>query len=110
MSNNEDKNKVTYTKDMLIKQVARKCNFRIDQVKEIYNLIEEEVFEVLSTTTPDTDVSVRMFEGYTIDSTFVPEKTKVNNLTGKPMTTASKIKPKVTITRNYCDKLTENMK
>ena len=103
------KEKVTYTKDMLIKQVARKFgNHTVDDVKEIYNAIEDEVFNSLSRATPDADISVRLFEGIVIDSSFVPEKTKMNNLTGESILTSSKIKPKATITRNYCEKLTRS--
>ena len=95
----------TYTKDMLIKQVARKSKLTIEQVKEAVYLLEDEVFEVLSTTSEDKDVSVRLFEGITIDATFVPGKTKVNNLTGKEIEVAGKIKPKANITRYYVSNL-----
>ena len=105
------KEKVTYTKDMLIKQVARKFgNHTVEDVREIYHALEDELFKVLSSATSDTDVSVRLFEGIVIDSSFVPEKKKVNNLTGETIVTTSKIKPKANITRNYCEKLTGHIK
>lgn len=125
--NGQDKMKNTYTKEMLIKSIAEKCgkklsNIRIDKedklrsgeeisiVRAIYNILEESIADILSSANSNTDVSIRLFEGITIDSKFIPEKTKVNNLTGKVITSASKIKPKANITRNYRNKLTLNNK
>ena len=126
--NIQDKVKNTYTKEMLVKSIAEKCgkklsNIRIDKepdklrsgeeisiVRAIYNILEESVAEILSSANSNTDVSIRLFEGITIDSTFIPEKTKLNNLTGKVIISASKIKPKANITRSYRNKLTANSK
>lgn len=102
----QEKNKITYTKDKLIKKIAENCNRDIHTVRTIYNMLENMMTELLSAATPNTDISIRLFEGITLDSTFVPEKTKINNLTGKVITATSKIKPKANITRNYRDKLT----
>lgn len=105
MKNNE-KTKTTYTKDMLVKKIAGETQLGLRTVKEVYSALEENIFEILSSTNQDTDVSIRLFEGIVIDGTFIPEKTKVNNLTGETILTSSKIKPKANITRNYCEKLT----
>ena len=128
MEKSKSKNKVknTYTKDMIIKSIAEKCgkklcNIRKDKdsdrlrsgeelgiVRAIYGMLEENICNILSSANLDTDVTIRLFEGISIDSTFIPEKTKINNLTGKVITSTSKIKPKANITRNYRDKLTSN--
>ena len=106
----QDKVKHTYTKDMLIRSISDVCHKDMGTVRSIYNALEDNVAKLLSSATSDTDVSVRLFEGITLDSTFVPEKTKVNNLTGKVITSTSKIKPKANITRSYRNKLTANNK
>ena len=95
----------TYTKDILIKNVARKSKLTIDEVKEAVHLLEDEIFEILSTTSESKDVSIRLFEGITIDATFVPSKVKINNLTGKEIEVPGKIKPKVNVTRYYVNSL-----
>lgn len=95
----------TYTKDMLIKQVARKSRLTIDEVKEAVHLLEDEVFEILSTTNEDKDVSIRLFDGITINAKYVPATVKVNNLTGKEIDIPGKIRPKVNITRYYVSNL-----
>ena len=108
--NTQDKVKHTYTKDMLIRNIADACHKDMSTVRIIYNALEENVANLLSSASSEADVSIRLFEGITLDSTFVPEKTKVNNLTGKVITSASKIKPKANITRNYRNKLTAHNK
>ena len=102
----QEKVKHTYTKDMLIRSIADTCRRDVSTVRNIYNALEENVAKLLSSASNEVDVSVRLFEGITLDSTFVPEKTKMNNLTGKVITSTSKIKPKANITRNYRNKLT----
>lgn len=107
---NQDKVKLTYTKEMLIKEIAKKSHKGLRVVKDVYETLESEIATLLSSANSDTDISLRLFEGITIDSTFIPEKTKVNNLTGETITTTSKIKPKAHITRNYREKLTNYSK
>lgn len=103
---NQEKTKVVYTKDMIIKCIADRCDKDLKTVRAIYNTLEKNIAEYLSSADLDKDISIRLFEGITIDSTFVPEKTKVNNLTGNVITSSSKIKPKANITRSYREKIT----
>ena len=103
---NQEKIKVVHTKDMIIKNISEECNKDKKIVRSIYNALENYITEHLSSADIDTDISIRLFEGITIDSEFIPEKTNVNNLTGKIITSKSKIRPKANITRNYREKLT----
>lgn len=102
----DSKVKTTYTKDMIIKRIAsaRAENPRV--VRDVYNALEEDIAKLLSCANENTDISIRLFEGITLDSTFIPEKEKLNNLTGETIMTLEKIKPKAHITRNYCEKIT----
>ena len=104
----EDNNKIktTYTKDMLIKRISKECGENPRVVRDIYNALEEDMARLLSCANEDVDISIRLFEGITLGSTFVPEKAKLNNLTGETIMTLEKIKPKAHITRNYCEKIT----
>ena len=106
----QDKVKKTYTKDMLIRDIALKCNKDINTVRTFYHTLEENITKLLSSANENTDITIRLFEGISIDSTFIPEKMKLNNLTGKVITSKSKIKPKANITRNYRNKLTDDNK
>ena len=74
-------------------------------IKDIYGILEDSIFNILSSVNKNNDVSVRLFEGITLDGNFVSEKTKKNNLTGEMSFVESKIKPKFNITRYYCEKL-----
>lgn len=106
MLKNNEKMKITYTKDMLIRKIMEEYGINLRTVRSVYDALEDNIFEILSSANLNNDISIRLFEGISIDSSFLPEKTKVNNLTGKTIVTSSKIKPKVNITRNYCEKLT----
>lgn len=106
----QDKTKVTYTKDMLIKRISNECHIDPKTVRKIYNALEDDIVDILSDANMDTDVVIRLFEGITLNSTFVPEENKINNLTGELITSKSKIRPKANITRYYRDKITNHNK
>lgn len=105
---NQEKIRRTYTKDMLVKKIVEESKKDVKTVRTVYNTLEGTIFEALSSADPDTDVSIKLFEGISLGSTFIPERTKVNNLTGETITASSKVKPKANITRNYCEKLTNH--
>jgi len=96
---------IKFTKENLIKDIAKQSNKNISDVKEIYNVLEKDIFDILSSTNENQDVSIRLFEGISLDGIYVPEKEKKNNLTGKTSLVESKIKPKFNITRSYREKL-----
>ena len=99
------KEKTTITKENLIKDVAKQTNNSITNVKSIYNALENTIFGKLSSVDVNRDVSIRLFEGISLDGIYLLEKTKKNNLTGEVNLVESKIKPKFNITRSYCEKL-----
>lgn len=99
------KNQIRFTKENLIKDIAKQTNNNISDVKEIYNALENLVFDILSSVNEDRDVDIRLFEGISLDGIYVPAKEKKNNLTGKTSLVESKIKPKFNITRSYVEKL-----
>ena len=93
----------TISKKKLIKSIR---NYHTKSViKNIHGLLEEIIFNSLSSVDKKQDVRIRLFEGVSLDGTYVSEKTKKNNLTGEVNLVESKIKPKFNITRSYCEKL-----
>ena len=101
---NDGNKKTVYTKAQIIKMVARRIRLRKSLVEDVFDGLEKEIFELLASA-DESGVSLRLFEGITLDSEFVPESEKVNNLTGNKITTLAKIKAKANITRHYCGKL-----
>ena len=77
-------------------------------IKDVYNLLENVIFDSLSSADEKHDVCIRLFEGISVDGVYVPEGMKKNNLTGKMGFVESKIKPRFNITRSYCEKLNDN--
>ena len=102
---NLEKNHVIITKDRMIKKISAKTGRSFDTIRRFYNALEDSLAEVLSSADENTDVTIKLCEGFTINSEFVPEKDKVNNLTGKLIKTKEKIKCKANVTKNYCNKL-----
>lgn len=99
------KNKIVYTKAKIIKMVAHRARIRKSLVKKIYLALEEEIMKLLAEANENDDILLRLFEGISIDSEFLPQKEKLNNLTGETIITQEKIKAKANITRYYCEKL-----
>ena len=98
---------IKFTKECLIKDIAKLTNNNVSNVKDIYNALEKNIFDILSSVNEDRDVCIRLFEGISLDGIYISEKTKKNNLTGKTSWVGSKIKPKFNITRSYCEKLND---
>ena len=76
-------------------------------IKNVYNILEDSIFESLSSVGKKQDVCIRLFEGVSLDGKYISEKTKKNNLTREVNFVESKIKPKFNITRSYCEKLND---
>lgn len=96
---------IKFTKENLIKNIAKQTNNNISDVKSMYNALENVIFDILSSVDERQDVSIRLFEGISLDGIYIPQKEKRNNLTGEASTVKSKIKPKFYITRSYREKL-----
>ena len=85
------------TKEMLIKGIAKESKINILDVKDCYNTLENIIFNMLSSVDEEQDVCIKLFEGISLEGTYVSEKTKKNNLTGEVNLVESKIKPKFNI-------------
>jgi nucleoid DNA-binding protein len=96
---------IRLTKETIVKEIAKQTNNNINDVKAMYNALEQIIFTALSSVDATEDINIRLFEGISLDGVYIPEKTKQNNLTGKVNLVESKIKPKFNITRSYCEKL-----
>ena len=95
----------TISKKKLIKSIRNSHTKSV--IKDVYGLLEEVIFSSLSSVDRKQDVCIRLFEGVSLDGTYISEKTKKNNLTGEIGFVEGKIKPKFNITRNYCEKLND---
>ena len=101
------KDKIKITKETLIRDIAKQTDKSIKDVRNIYNTLEKTIFDILSSVDINGDISIKLFEGISLDGIYISEKTKQNNLTGEISFVGSKVKPKFNITRSYCEKLNE---
>lgn len=99
------KEEVKITKDSLIRTIAKQTKKSVSSTKDFYNAFENVIFDMLSSVNEEQDICIKLFEGISLDGTYIEEKTKKNNLTGEVNLVPSKIKPKFNITRTYCEKL-----
>jgi hypothetical protein len=74
-------------------------------VENVYSNTESKIRETLSKANSEQDVTIRLFDGISLDSKFVPETQKINNLTGEMVVRTGRIKPKANISRRYAEKL-----
>lgn len=93
------------TKEDLIKAIADTSCVNISLVRIVYKALEDLIRDTLQDVNFDRDVSIKIFDGISIDGNYIPEKEKQNNLTGKVIKVASKIKLKSNITRYYSEKI-----
>ena len=101
------KENIKITKDDIIRSIAKQTNNYICDIKEIYDVLENDIFKLLSSANENNDVYIKLFDGVTLCGKFVEEKEKKNNFTGKVQLVSSKIKPKFNITKYYCEKLND---
>lgn len=91
------------SKKKLIKSIKNSHTKNV--VKDVYNMFEDVIFDTLSSVDKKQNICIRLFEGISLDGKYESEKTKMNNLTGEISLVGSRIKPKFSITRSYCEKL-----
>ena len=96
-----------YSKDDLTQIVADTSSVNVSVVKIVMKALEDVIMETLKGANFDKDVSIKLFDGFYIDSTYIPDKRKKNNLTGKLIDVSSKIKIKTRITRGYSGKINQ---
>ena len=100
---------IIITKAMLIKDIAKQTHMKVNDVKIMYNTLESTIFDKLSSTNVNNDISIRLFEGVTLDGIYTPETTQKNNLTGEVILIEGRIKPKFSTTRYYREKLNQSL-
>lgn len=79
--------------------------------KEIYEKIENTVFDILSDVKnyqKDSSVIIRLFEGISIEGIYKPERTDTFNFTGEEIVLKESIKVKPHISRRYNEKVNDD--
>lgn len=118
MHEQKKQNKV-YPKATLIRDVAERCFLSDNPVekmgvaramrltKAMYAALEERVDELLSCSSQDSDVTVKLFEGISIKSIYVPSVIHRSNIDGKAYLQKARIRLRSSFTREFKRKLTK---
>ncbi len=99
MKNDKDTQK--YQKDELIQDISENSCVNAPVVELVMEALEDVVISKLKTANFDKDVSIKLFNGFYIDGIYIPNRRQKNNLTGKVIDVASKIRVKPRVTRGY---------
>lgn len=82
-------------------------NLDISVINTVLDSVENTIFAIIKNTNYNEDVSIKLFDGLYINSTYSPSERRKNNLTGEIIDTKSKIKVKSKITRTYETKVNQ---
>jgi len=94
------------TKEKLIRKISRITGKDIFTVKKIHSALEDIIFDYASSVDENnTEVTVKLFEGISLNASYIPKQKRHNNLTGKDILVDSKTKTKFNITRHYSEKI-----
>ena len=108
----DSKNVVTkiVTKKEVIKSLAKDFDISVGLVGSIYNRLEDRIQMILASADDKTNVEIRLFNGVKLESKFIHQREKLDNLTGKMKIYDSKIKAKATFARRYIENLNRQSK
>ena len=105
MGSQNKKETVKVSRDKVIELVAKMEHTTTDNIGSVFDSIEEVMITALSGVNENRDVLVKLFNGISVRGTYLPERLKKNNLTGKIIKVASNIKLKPAITKTFSDKI-----
>ena len=93
---------MTVTQEELIKRIASKEDMEVATVRKIFKSAEDFIFDYLSSTTQSDSITIKLFDGLSLECKYIPEKIMH---TYDDITCKSKIWAKPKITRYYNRKL-----
>lgn len=82
---------------------------KISFFSNVLDTLAEVVYDYLRNVSETESIMIPLFEGMNITGSFIPEKNKVNNLTGETIITSKKVQPTVKFTRTCIDKLSRDL-
>lgn len=94
------------TQEELYKKIAAKGDVDETTVRNIFHSAETIIFAYLTSAVPSENVQVKLLNGLSLNSTYVPERT-VNKGVFQNYKCADKIKVKANITKYYIAKINE---
>ena len=94
------------TQDELIKEIADMEDIDVTTVRVIFKAAENRIFDYLSSTTPSEKIIIKLLNGLSIESNYVPEH-KIDRGIFINHDCPEKIKVKSNITKYYKNRLNE---
>lgn len=96
------------TQEELIKKISKREDIDIATVRKVFKSAENCIFDYLSSTSPITDVLIKIFHGFTISRKYIPEK-KYSKGMFKNYISQEHCNISSSITKYYKDKINSNL-
>ncbi|MDD6828043.1 MAG: HU family DNA-binding protein [Oscillospiraceae bacterium] len=90
-----------YKQKDLVKMVAAESGYYQGAVKDIYNATSAVITKILSESTPEDLVTIKLFEGLSIETKFYKGKETVKPRTGEKTISDDHIYPRAKFTQAY---------
>lgn len=90
------------TQDDLIKSISAKEDINVATVRKIFKAAEKTIFDYLSSTTPTENTVIKIFDGLSLECSYIPER-EIHTYDDIKCDARIRVKPKVT--RYYNRKL-----
>lgn len=98
------KNRINRT--TIIKESAKEAGVDLETMRTCYCAVEKKIKDYISSVDENnTPLDIKLSEGISILSEYIPTKDKISNLTGKKITVEAHIKPKFNITRHFINSI-----
>lgn len=105
---NKDRNVEKIKPENLIEQIANKTYISPEAVAVILGAVEDVVIDKISSASKDTDISVKLFDGFFIEGKYQEAKETENNLTSESIEVPEKIKIRGRFTRVFKEKINKD--
>ena len=105
---NKDRNVEKVRPENLVEQIANKTYISPEAVAVILGAVEDVVIDKISSASKDTDVSVKLFDGFFIEGKYQEANEAENNLTGETIELPERINIRGRFTRAFKEKISKD--
>lgn len=105
---NKNRNIERVRPENLVEQIANKTYISPEAVAVILGAVEDVVIDKISSASKDTDISVKLFDGFFIEGKYQEAKETENNLTSESIEVPEKIKIRGRFTRVFKEKINKD--
>lgn len=96
---------ITVTQEQLLREAADLGHYDPETVRRVHKALEELLLHYLSSASPGKSVSVKLMNGLSVESKYLPERCAKHPKTQEPVTARASIRAQPKLTRYFNRKL-----